>query len=63
MVPRTLSLLLIERGQNQEIANTGTTELVTLNFHVPPAYTKARESYPLGGRSDDGYDGFLLPPR
>jgi len=38
---RTSSLLLIERGQNHEIRNVGSTELVTLNFYVPPAYTKA----------------------
>jgi mannose-6-phosphate isomerase-like protein (cupin superfamily) len=38
---RTSSLILIEQGQNHEIRNTGTTDLVTLNFYVPPAYTKA----------------------
>jgi mannose-6-phosphate isomerase-like protein (cupin superfamily) len=35
------TLVLIERGENHEIRNTGTTELVTLNFYVPPGYTKA----------------------
>jgi mannose-6-phosphate isomerase-like protein (cupin superfamily) len=35
------SLVLIERGQNHEIRNTGTTDLVTLNLYVPPAYTNA----------------------
>jgi mannose-6-phosphate isomerase-like protein (cupin superfamily) len=39
------SLILIERGQNHEIRNTGTTELVTLNFYVPPAYTKAGDDF------------------
>ncbi|HEY3862275.1 MAG TPA: cupin domain-containing protein [Verrucomicrobiae bacterium] len=38
---RTSSLVLIERGQNHEIRNTGSAELVTLNFYIPPAYTKA----------------------
>jgi mannose-6-phosphate isomerase-like protein (cupin superfamily) len=33
------SLILIERGENHEIANVGATDLVTLNFYVPPAYT------------------------
>ena len=41
MVLRKSSLLLIERGQNHEIENNGTTDLVTLNFYVPAAYTKA----------------------
>lgn len=40
------SLVLIERGQNHEIRNTGSTELVTLNFYVPPAYTKAGNELP-----------------
>jgi len=43
---RTSSLILIERGQNHEIRNTGTTDLVTLNFYVPPAYTKAGDELP-----------------
>jgi mannose-6-phosphate isomerase-like protein (cupin superfamily) len=34
------SLILIERGDTHEIRNTGTTPLKTLNFYVPPAYTK-----------------------
>jgi mannose-6-phosphate isomerase-like protein (cupin superfamily) len=40
------SLVLIERGQNHEIRNTGRTNLVTLNFYVPPAYTKAGNELP-----------------
>jgi mannose-6-phosphate isomerase-like protein (cupin superfamily) len=36
---QTSSLILIERGQNHEIRNDGTTELVTLNVYVPPAYS------------------------
>jgi mannose-6-phosphate isomerase-like protein (cupin superfamily) len=43
---RASSLLLIERGQNHEIRNTGTTDLVTLNFYVPPAYTKTGDELP-----------------
>jgi len=43
---RSSSLVLIERGQNHEIRNTGTTPLVTLNFYVPPAYTKAGNELP-----------------
>ena len=34
------SLLLIERGQRHEVRNTGRSLLKTLNFYVPPAYTK-----------------------
>src|SRR5690606_6973479 len=33
------SLLLIERGEEHEIRNTGTTLLRTVNFYSPPAYT------------------------
>lgn len=35
------SLLLIEKGERHKISNIGRTPLVTLNFYVPPAYTKA----------------------
>jgi mannose-6-phosphate isomerase-like protein (cupin superfamily) len=34
------SLLLIEKGEPHKITNTGRSPLVTLNFYVPPAYTK-----------------------
>jgi len=37
---RTGSLLLIERGEKHEIKNTGRTKLKTINFYVPPAFTK-----------------------
>jgi mannose-6-phosphate isomerase-like protein (cupin superfamily) len=43
---RASSLVLIERGQNHEIRNVGTTELVTLNFYIPLAYSKAGEELP-----------------
>jgi mannose-6-phosphate isomerase-like protein (cupin superfamily) len=33
------TLLLIERGDEHEIKNTGRGKLVTLNLYVPPAYT------------------------
>lgn len=45
---RTSSLILIEHGQNHEIRNTGSTDLVTLNFYVPPAYTKVGSELPAG---------------
>jgi mannose-6-phosphate isomerase-like protein (cupin superfamily) len=35
------SLLLIEKGEPHKITNTGRSRLVTLNFYVPPAYTKS----------------------
>jgi mannose-6-phosphate isomerase-like protein (cupin superfamily) len=34
-------LLLIEHGDQHEIRNNGRTPLRTLNFYMPPAYTKA----------------------
>jgi mannose-6-phosphate isomerase-like protein (cupin superfamily) len=37
---RAGTLLLIEHGQQHEIRNTGKALLKTLNFYVPPAYTK-----------------------
>lgn len=43
---RKSALVLIERGQNHEIRNTGRADLVTLNFYVPPAYTKGGNELP-----------------
>lgn len=43
---RASTLVLIERGQTHEIKNTGSTNLVTLNFYVPPAYTSAGNELP-----------------
>jgi mannose-6-phosphate isomerase-like protein (cupin superfamily) len=43
---RASSLVLIERGQSHEIENTGRRNLVTVNFYVPPAYTKAGDELP-----------------
>jgi mannose-6-phosphate isomerase-like protein (cupin superfamily) len=37
---KTNSLLVIEPGEPHRITNTGKSQLVTLNFYVPPAYTK-----------------------
>ncbi len=37
------TLLLIERNDKHEIRNTGHVNLCTLNFYVPPAYTKDSE--------------------
>ena len=45
---RSGSLVLIERGSTHEIRNTGRTALKTLNFYVPPAYTKAGDELPAG---------------
>ncbi len=42
------SLMLIERGEEHEIRNTGQDMLRTLNFYVPPAYTAAGEELPPG---------------
>ena len=35
------TLLLIERDDRHEIKNTGRSALRTLNFYVPPAYSKS----------------------
>jgi len=40
------TLLLIERGDEHEIKNTGRTKLVTLNFYVPPAYAANGDELP-----------------
>jgi mannose-6-phosphate isomerase-like protein (cupin superfamily) len=42
------TLLLIERGEKHEICNTGRADLKTLNFYVPPAYTKSGNERPAG---------------
>jgi mannose-6-phosphate isomerase-like protein (cupin superfamily) len=42
------TLVLIERGEKHEIRNGGTEALKTLNFYVPPAYTKAGNERPPG---------------
>ena len=41
-------LLLIERGEEHEIRNTGRGDLKTLNLYVPPAYTKAGNARAAG---------------
>jgi mannose-6-phosphate isomerase-like protein (cupin superfamily) len=41
------SLLLIEKGEKHQITNTGRRPLVTVNFYVPPAYTKDGELLPF----------------
>jgi mannose-6-phosphate isomerase-like protein (cupin superfamily) len=43
-------LLLIEHGDKHEILNHGSDPLRTLNFYVPPAYTKGGETLPRGRR-------------
>ena len=47
---RERMLLLIEHGDKHEIRNNGTAPLRTLNFYVPPAYTKGGETLPRGRR-------------
>ncbi len=42
------TLLLIEKGDTHEIKNTGRSDLVTLNFYVPPAYTADGDELPAG---------------
>jgi mannose-6-phosphate isomerase-like protein (cupin superfamily) len=42
------SLMLIERGDEHKIRNTGHDMLHTLNFYVPPAYTSGGEELPRG---------------
>jgi len=45
------TLLLIEKGEAHEIANTGSLPLVTLNIYTPPAYGDDGE--PLYGGTPD----------
>jgi len=45
---RAGTLLLIERGDEHEILNTGRGLLRTLNFYVPPAYRSDGEELPAG---------------
>jgi len=40
------SLMLIIRGDKHEIRNTGRSQLKTLNFYVPPAYTQEGDELP-----------------
>ena len=47
---RAGSLLLIERGDEHEIRNTGRAPLRTLNVYVPPAYSKGGDELPRGRR-------------
>ena len=42
------TLLLIERGDEHQIRNTGRGALRTLNVYVPPAYTKGGDELPRG---------------
>jgi len=44
------TLLLIEKGDEHEIRNTGRTLLKTLNFYVPPAYDAQGDELPRGRR-------------
>jgi mannose-6-phosphate isomerase-like protein (cupin superfamily) len=42
------ALLLIEHGDEHMIVATGAEPLRTLNFYVPPAYTKSGDELPRG---------------
>ena len=42
------SLLLIERGDEHEIRNTGRGLMKTLNVYVPPAYDSKGDELPAG---------------
>jgi mannose-6-phosphate isomerase-like protein (cupin superfamily) len=44
------TLLLIEKGRQHEIKNTGSKPLRTLNFYVPPAYTPGGNLLPRARR-------------
>jgi mannose-6-phosphate isomerase-like protein (cupin superfamily) len=37
------TLLVIEKGEEHQLVNTGRAPLVTLNLYVPPAYTRSGE--------------------
>jgi mannose-6-phosphate isomerase-like protein (cupin superfamily) len=45
---RAGSLMLIERGDEHEIRNSGRAPLRTLNFYVPPAYRSDGDPLPRG---------------
>ncbi len=44
------TLLLIERGDEHEVRNTGRKPLTTLNLYVPPAYDAEGDELPRGRR-------------
>ncbi|HEX5105971.1 MAG TPA: cupin domain-containing protein [Pirellulaceae bacterium] len=45
------SLLVIEAGERHQIRNTGRKLLSTVNFYVPPAYSKGGNVLPQTSRS------------
>ena len=47
---RAGTVMLIERGDEHEIRNTGRTPLKTLNLYVPPAYDADGDERPAGRR-------------
>jgi mannose-6-phosphate isomerase-like protein (cupin superfamily) len=47
---RAGTLILIERGDEHEIRNTGRAPLRTLNVYVPPAYDTDESELPAGRR-------------
>jgi len=49
---RAGSLCLIEHGDRHEIRNDGLTDLVTLNFYVPPGYSSDGRELKAGKPAD-----------
>ena len=47
---RAGALMLIQHGDEHEICNNGRAALRTLNFYVPPAYSKGGDPLPRGRR-------------
>lgn len=47
---RAGTLLLIEKGDEHQVTNTGRGLLRTLNFYVPPAYDADGDELPRGKR-------------
>ena len=45
---RAGSLVLIERGDEHQVQNTGRARLRTLNIYVPPAYDARGDELPRG---------------
>ena len=48
------TLLLIERGDEHEIRNSGRELLKTINFYVPPAYRHDGNELPAGKPAEEG---------
>jgi hypothetical protein len=51
--------MFIEREDKHEIKNTGHVLLRTLNFYIPPAYSKGGEELPRADHSAGPYTFFV----